>query len=292
MVTLTVPVTTFGATASREAQARLREQAAAQVQARAVRDARQQYRAARTVAFGALARIRTSQERADLAEQSLNLMLERYRDGKATLTELVDVQSAYADARVAHLQALADYNAARLRLEREPERLASAGGVLPPEAPPATCAATSAPEIAGLRLGMAEADVRRVLPGLPALETVDVPAWPPSSRATHASLRFRDGRLVSILLRFSPEAALRDGDDAGGEHSLHAFLGTVVRDFGLPGPWRAFYDWRDKTLADADELRDLAAECNGFRLRVGLGLLSEGRRRVIEPRLRLELTPH
>jgi hypothetical protein len=44
-------------------------------------------------------------------------------------------------------------------------------------------------------------------------------------------------------------------------------------------------------LTDPDDLRDLAVECAGFRIRGGLGLHSEGARRVMVPHLKLEVTP-
>ena len=42
--------------------------------------------------------------------------------------------------------------------------------------------------------------------------------------------------------------------------------------FNLNGEWRPFYDWENKDVRDAEDLRDLGIECSGFRLSVGIGV--------------------
>jgi hypothetical protein len=39
---------------------------------------------------------------------------------------------------------------------------------------------------------------------------------------------------------------------------------------------KACYDWRNKDVRDPEDLRDLAIECDGFRLSVGIGIEGAG----------------
>src|SRR5260221_10879537 len=95
--------------------------------------------------------------RAEASERSLKLLTNRYRRRKATITEVVDAQSAYAEARVAYYQAIADLSTARLRLEVDP-----VGAVFTPAPAPATSAPgrescalgfDRAPQLVDLHLG-------------------------------------------------------------------------------------------------------------------------------------------
>jgi len=40
----------------------------------------------------------------------------------------------------------------------------------------------------------------------------------------------------------------------------------------VKGRWKPFYDWEDKTIRDSEDLRDMALECEGFRLSAGIGI--------------------
>ena len=115
--TLTVPVFDFGSRKSRETQARLRAQSLDTQRELLVRQLRQEFYTARAGALTALARIRETEAGATAAQQNLTLIFARYRARKATITDVVDAQSAYADARLAYFQAIIDYRTARVRLE-------------------------------------------------------------------------------------------------------------------------------------------------------------------------------
>lgn len=115
--TLTVPIFDFGASRSRETQARLRAQAAEVQREQTLRQLRQEFYTARAAALAAISRIRETQSAVDNALKNLMIVLARYRAKKATITDVVDAQSAFVEARLASSQAIIDYRAARLRLE-------------------------------------------------------------------------------------------------------------------------------------------------------------------------------
>jgi len=120
IVTLTVPVFDFGASRSRETQARLRAEQLDSQRELAIRLLRQEFYTARATALAALARIRDAQSGVTAAQQNLTLIFARYRVKKASITDVVDAQAAYADARMAYAQAIVDYHTARVRLEANP----------------------------------------------------------------------------------------------------------------------------------------------------------------------------
>lgn len=117
IVTLTIPVFDFGASRSRETQARLRAQSAEMQRETTLRQLRQEFYTARATALGALVRIRETQLAADNALKNLMIILARYRAKKATITDVVDAQSAFVEARLANSQAVIDYRTSRVRLE-------------------------------------------------------------------------------------------------------------------------------------------------------------------------------
>jgi outer membrane protein TolC len=53
----------------------------------------------------------------DNALKNLVIILARYRAKKATITDVVDAQSAFVEARLANSQAVIDYRISRVRLE-------------------------------------------------------------------------------------------------------------------------------------------------------------------------------
>ena len=117
-VTLTIPIFDFGASRSRETQARLRAQSLDAQREVTMRLLQQEFYTARATALSALVRIRETQAGADEAQKNLMLIFASYRAKKATITDVVDAQAAYADARLAYFQAIIDYRTARFRLEQ------------------------------------------------------------------------------------------------------------------------------------------------------------------------------
>ncbi len=119
-LTMNVPIFNFGASKSRETQARLRAQALDVQRENTLRQLRQEFYMARAGALSALARIKDTEAQAAAAQQNVTMVLTRYRMKKAGILEVVDAQSAYAEARLAYYQALTDYRTSRVRLETTP----------------------------------------------------------------------------------------------------------------------------------------------------------------------------
>lgn len=117
IVTLTIPVFDFGASRSRETQARLRAQAAEVQRETTLWQLRQEFYTARATARSALVRIRETQSAVDNALRNLVIILARYRAKKANITDVVDAQSAFVEARLANSQAVIDYRTSRVRLD-------------------------------------------------------------------------------------------------------------------------------------------------------------------------------
>ena len=117
IVTLTVPIFDFGASRSREAQARLKAQQLDAQRESTLRQLRQEFYTARATALSALVRIREMEAGATAAQQNMTLVFARYRAKKASITDVVDAQAAYAEARMAYFQAIIDYRTSRIRLE-------------------------------------------------------------------------------------------------------------------------------------------------------------------------------
>ena len=79
----------------------------------------------------------------------------------------------------------------------------------------------------------------------------------------HVVLEFTDARLSLIRLDYRPTNRWESKDQ---------FLSVVAAQLGTVGTWQAFYDWRDREVRDAQDLRDLALECVDVRLRLGIGI--------------------
>lgn len=118
-VTLTIPVFDFGASKSREAQASLRAGSLDVQRETTLRLLQQEFYTARATALSALARIKETEAGANDAQKYLTLVFARYRTDKAEITDVVDAQAAYAEARLAYYQAIIDYRTARFRLEQD-----------------------------------------------------------------------------------------------------------------------------------------------------------------------------
>jgi outer membrane protein TolC len=297
VVSLRIPVFDFGASRSREAQARLRREGLEAVRESTARALRQEFYTARATAFSAVQRLQYARERAEASERSLKLLTNRYRRRKATITEVVDAQSSYAEARVAYYQAIADLSTARVRLEVDPVRAVFTPAPAPtaqaPDLDACRLGRERAPQLVGLQLGMTVDDVRRRFPGVEVqspkktgllnlkLEADDLAAVPsddPAFAPSKVALRFFEGRLYYFRVSYY----------AVTWESLGRFLTRVAGRLDLPGQWRAFYDWQLKTLRDAEDLSDMALECEGFRVRVGLGI--EGVEGEQKPHVKVEDT--
>jgi outer membrane protein TolC len=118
MVSLTVPIFDWGASKSREQQARLRAEAVANERAQALRGFAQQFQAARTLALSAAARIRMAGTGLAQAQINFDASVGRYRAGEAPIIEVTDAQTTLVAQRAALYQAIFDYQTARARLRQ------------------------------------------------------------------------------------------------------------------------------------------------------------------------------
>lgn len=281
IVTLNIPIFNFGASKSRETQALLRARSLEAQREVAVRGLKQEFYAARSGALSALDRIKESDQAAVAAQENLRLVYAGYRSQKATLLEVIDAQSNFSSTRNEYYQAIADYHSARARLEVDPTMMFGRTTVPSmPEPPPVACALTrdQAPEIGGLRLGMTEGQVRTLISSV----TISSANEDGVSRAAVKSsalnqlstssffagvesvdLEFVDGKLSFIRVAYPATNKWGSKDE---------FLSSLAPKFQLHGQWQPFYDWKTKDARDAQDLRDLAIECEGFRLSVGIGI--------------------
>jgi outer membrane protein TolC len=115
---LSIPIFDWGASKSKERQARVRLQIARNERAQAERGFAQEFGAARVQALSASKRIRLASEGVRLAESNLNTSIARYRAGEAQIVEVTDAQTTLAAQRLAFFQALFDYQLALARLRQ------------------------------------------------------------------------------------------------------------------------------------------------------------------------------
>lgn len=294
---LTFPLFNFGIARSHEEEARLRERSLTTQRSLLERSLAQEFYSTRAAALSAVERIHVSQLRAADAEKNLYDLLAKYRTREANITQLIDAQSAHTDARTALYQAATDYEAARVRLAVDPAALSYEPAPLPPGPASESCMDSNPPVVAGLQLGTSLDQLRRdhpaiVIPapderGIVTLEAsaTDIAA-PRSDDAAfdirHVTLKFASDKLISIRILFSPEVSWATKD---------AFLTAAASRFALHGPWRAFYDWSNRLMEEDEDIRELASECSGYRVRLGLGYFSEGVRRVATPHIKIEAVP-
>lgn len=118
VVGLTFPIFDWGASRSRETQARLRSQLADNSRALAERQFVQAFYTARTQALAAQQRIAQLRQSITDAENNVTASTARYRSGEAAITEVIDAQNLLVTQRQALYQALFDYQMARSRLAR------------------------------------------------------------------------------------------------------------------------------------------------------------------------------
>ncbi|MBS1797403.1 MAG: TolC family protein [Acidobacteria bacterium] len=117
-VGVTIPLFDWGASRSRETQARLRIEQTANSRILAERQFVEQFYVARTQALAAAARIRELGATIRDAEINLETSIARYRAGEAPIVEATDAQNLLIAARQALYQAIYDYQTARARLLR------------------------------------------------------------------------------------------------------------------------------------------------------------------------------
>ena len=282
IITLNVPIFNFGASKSRETQARLRARALQAQHEFAVAGFKQEFYAARAGALSALDRISDAAQAATAAQKNLSLMFGRYRSKQSTLLEVIDAQSNYAATRLEYYQAIADYHSARARLEVEPGGMFAQRNPSTPQPervpPPCALSLDQAPDIGGFRLGMTQAAVRQLAPSIVISPADDLGVSNATltadaiGRMTTASffegveniaIEFVDGRLSFIRVAYPVTSKWTSKDQ---------FLSVMAPKFQLHQQWKPFYDWQNKDVHDAEDLRDLGVECGGFRLSVGIGI--------------------
>jgi outer membrane protein TolC len=115
---LSIPIFDWGATRSKERQARLRVQLAENERTMALRGFTQQFFAARAQAASAAERVRLAREGVLQAQDNLATSIARYRSGEAQIVEVTDAQTTLVAQRTALYQALFDYQTALGRLRQ------------------------------------------------------------------------------------------------------------------------------------------------------------------------------
>jgi len=115
-VNLTIPIFDWGASRSREQQARLRLQSFESERNLALRNLTSQFHAARAQALAAAARYQFLSASVGDAERNVQASIARYRGGEAPFIEVSDAFSTLASQRAALYQALFDYQSAKARL--------------------------------------------------------------------------------------------------------------------------------------------------------------------------------
>jgi hypothetical protein len=81
------------------------------------------------------------------------------------------------------------------------------------------------------------------------------------------ALKFMDGRLSYVRVAYPVTNKWT---------SKSEFLSVMAPKFSVRADWKPFYDWRNKDVRDPEDLGDLAIECEGFRLALGIGIEEVG----------------
>ena len=115
-LSLTIPIFDWGASKSREQQARLRAKSFESERDLAVRNFTQQFYGARAQALAAASRYQIFNASVADAEKNVQASIARYRSGEAPIIEVSDALTTLATQRAALYQALFDYKQARARL--------------------------------------------------------------------------------------------------------------------------------------------------------------------------------
>ncbi|HUS13188.1 MAG TPA: TolC family protein [Pyrinomonadaceae bacterium] len=117
-ISLTIPIFDWGASRSRERQARLRAEVAENDRTVALRGFTQQFYAARAQATSAAARISLARDGVIKAQDNLTASIARYRAGEAQIAEVTDAQTTLVEQRSTLYQAIFDYRMALARLKQ------------------------------------------------------------------------------------------------------------------------------------------------------------------------------
>jgi outer membrane protein TolC len=117
-ISLSFPIFDWGASRSREQQARLRVELAENEKTLALRGFIEQFYAARAQAASAAARINLVREGLIKAQDNLAASVARYRAGEAQIVEVTDAQTTLVEQRSALYQAIFDYRTALGRLHQ------------------------------------------------------------------------------------------------------------------------------------------------------------------------------
>jgi len=117
-ITLSIPIFDWGATRSRERQARLRADIAENERTLALRGFMQQFYAARAQVDSAVARIALAREGVTKGQNNAAASIARYRAGEAPIVEVTDAQTTLVEQRNALYQAIFDYQTALARLKQ------------------------------------------------------------------------------------------------------------------------------------------------------------------------------
>jgi len=115
-ISFSIPIFDWGASRSRESQARLRVEVAENERTLALRAFTQQFYAAQVQAANAAARINLAREGITKAQDNLAASIARYRAGEAQIVEVTDAQTTLVEQRNALYQAIFDYQTALARL--------------------------------------------------------------------------------------------------------------------------------------------------------------------------------
>jgi outer membrane protein TolC len=288
LITLNVPIFNFGASKSRATQAELRARSLDVQRDNQILQLKQEFYAARAGALSALDRTQFASQAATAAQENLTLTFVRYNANKATLLEVLDAESDYNSTRLEYYQAIVDYHSARARLELDPTQMFAkqpAPVTQPAIKPPTQCSLgrEQAPKIDRFYLGMTESEVKQLVPGLQiravnelGVSNAELKAGDLGNLAGPGSFfegvesitfKFMDGRLSYIRVAYPVTNKWT---------SKSEFLSVMAPKFAVRADWKPFYDWRNKDVRDPEDLGDLAVECVGFRLALGIGIEEVG----------------
>ena len=117
-ISLSIPIFDWGASRSREQQAKLRAEITENEKAFALRGFTQQFYAAQAQATEAALRINLARDGVTKAQDNLSASIARYRAGEAQIVEVTDAQTTLVEQRSALYRAIFDYQIALARLRR------------------------------------------------------------------------------------------------------------------------------------------------------------------------------
>ena len=117
-ISFAVPIFDWGASRSRERQARLRVEVAENERTIALRGLTQQFYAAQAQVTNAAARINLARDGLTKAQDNVSASIARYRAGEAQIVEVTEAQTTLVEQRNALYQAIFDYQTALGRLRR------------------------------------------------------------------------------------------------------------------------------------------------------------------------------